>query len=202
VRLDGGLRDAEVESDLFVQSAGLQPFQDAQLRRRQAGNACSPVVVNGDGQVRRPAVASQNGGDRLHHLRQRRRLGNETGRAQAQGVPHYRRLLASRNHRDRHRRVFGPDGGQSRHAFAVRQLQVQQQQIDRTSQRRHGLRQAGALLDGRAGRRLVDGGPKGGAKQRMVVGDDDAIHEASFPCATSLVDRGGDSMARFDFGRK
>jgi len=39
VRLDGGLGDAQVEGDLLVQPPDLQPLQNPQLRRRQAGDA-------------------------------------------------------------------------------------------------------------------------------------------------------------------
>ena len=126
---DDWLGDAEVEGDLLVQPPRLQPLQNAQLRGREAGYPFGQVVVLGLGHVRRPAVAGQDGGDGLDHLRQGGGLGDEAGGAQTQGVSHHRRLLAGRDHRHGRGRMFGPQRRQARHPLAVRQFQIQQQQI-------------------------------------------------------------------------
>ncbi|MNC66480.1 hypothetical protein D3C75_1168760 [compost metagenome] len=94
--LNRGLGDAEVEGDLLVQPPGLQAFEDAQLRRRQAGDAGFQITLLGPrlAHVRRPVVARQYGLDGLDHDRQGGGLGNEAGGAQGQGAAHGRRLLA------------------------------------------------------------------------------------------------------------
>jgi len=99
--------------------------------------------------------------------------------------------------------MIGADQGQARHAVHIRQLQVQQQQVDRPLGQ-GGLRlgQTGALDDLRALGRLFDGRPQGRAKQGMVVGDDDAIHEGPSRARFLFTrPRRDDTMPRLDFGR-
>ena len=100
-------------------------------------------------------------------------------------------------------RMIGADQGQARHAVHVRQLQIQQQQIDRR-RAQGGLRlgQAGAFDDLGAFGRLFDSRLQRRPKQGVVVGDDDAIHEC--PSHARFLfrrPRRDDTMPRLDFGR-
>src|SRR5581483_3254275 len=183
VRLDGGLRHAELEGDLLVEQPLAQHHEHAHLLRRQRGETrhqLGALARRLAGKVdvgRQPHLAADDAADRLADALHRLRLRDEPRGPAIEALADGAGVVARRDDHHRHLRVLGAQVDEPRHAVHPRHAEIKQDEVDLAG----GAQLLGQLVEGAGlqnlgiGERGAQRLPQCAAKQRMVVNDDEPV---------------------------
>ena len=205
MRLHRRLGDAELVGDLLVEQPFRQHHQHAHLLRRQRRHArhqFAGLAVGADAQIdvrRRPHAAAEHARDRVAHLLDAERLGDEARGAEIHAAADDGGIVVGRHHHHRHARILRAQVHQAGKAAHARHRQIEQDEIDVAA----ALEQFGDLVEGsglgdfdllqQAGHRLA----QRAAEQRMIVGNHQAVVRPVTQVRRILrFDRGGNRCVR------